>query len=435
MTATSRTSEFRELIREAEKAIPEAKRRKLNRAAKRGIDEQKHAQEAINREYVAEGYNIVRMSSVSRRALCPILSPRQLNHIGTLSRMLVSVKKPYLNLDSRNPPMTRQASRNIDLGAADQSWANIKHLTNEERDQIDLQARVILSRCSERIKEMEQLEKRESHCLHCLSAVEHPTYAGRAELVASKTNPFTRLLPARLRQDESTAASDFVAAHHASITWFLSRRLTEVSQTLKELQEERMKRQLERTKTLGSGATREAMFMTDTAPSSSSSEASAPTGWLGGASTLASSFAATMGTPSLGDSMSLRSTPRTGSFDENLEDLEDDDELELSASQIMQFETENANILRDMQDTLASVQQAESRLMEISALQMELVAHLTKQTEQTEQLYEDAIATAATVEKGNEQLKEARRRARDSRKWILLFLIGASLSLLFLHYY
>ena len=115
--------------------------------------------------------------------------------------------------------------------------------------------------------------------------------------------------------------------------------------------------------------------------------------------------------------------------------MEDDEELELTQSQIMQFETENANILQNMQDALASVQQAESRLMEISALQMELVAHLTKQTEQTEQLYEDAIATAATVEKGNVQLKEARRRARDSRKWILLFLIGASLSLLFLHYY
>ena len=113
----------------------------------------------------------------------------------------------------------------------------------------------------------------------------------------------------------------------------------------------------------------------------------------------------------------------------------DEEELELSASQIQQFEEENANILQNVQDTLESVKQAESRLMEISALQMELVAHLTKQTEQTEQLYEDAIATAATVEKGNEQLKEARRRARDGRKWILLFLIGASLSLLFLHYY
>ncbi|EKM59349.1 uncharacterized protein PHACADRAFT_157701 [Phanerochaete carnosa HHB-10118-sp] len=404
MTANSRTSEFRDFVKEKEKEIPEVKRRKLSRPIKRASDEEKDIQATLNREYITEGYNI-------------------LNHINTLSRMLASVRKPYLNVDSRNPPLLRQGSRNIDLSGPDQqSWANIKHLTNEERDQIDLQARVIFSRCSDRIKEMEALERR------------------RAELVASRVNPLTRFLPARLRQDETTATSDFVAAHHASVNWFLSRRLTEASQLLKEMQEERMKRQLERTKTLGSGAAREAMFMTDPIPSSSSSsEASAPTGsWLGGASSLASSFAATIGTPSLGEVSSLRSTPRTGSFnlsDENPDDMEEDEELELSQSQIMQFEMENANILRDMQDTLASVQQAESRLLEISALQAELVTHLTKQTEQTEQLYEDAIATAETVEKGNAQLKEARRRARDGRKWILLFLIGASLSLLFLHYY
>lgn len=183
------------------------------------------------------------------------------------------------------------------------------------------------------------------------------------------------------------------------------------------------------------------MFMIDPLPSSSSSSDTGSGsnynnnnnsgGWLGGASNLASTFLG-------GDPSSSRSTPRTISSlppDDLLDDTEDDDDLELTASQIMQFETENANILQNVQDTLASVQQAESRLMEISALQMELVAHLTKQTEQTEQLYEDAIATAASVEKGNVQLKEAKRRARDSRKWILLFLIGASLSLLFLHYY
>lgn len=39
------------------------------------------------------------------------------------------------------------------------------------------------------------------------------------------------------------------------------------------------------------------------------------------------------------------------------------------------------------------------------------------------------------VQKGNVQLREAKRRAKDSRMFILLFLIGASLSLLFLHYY
>lgn len=261
----------------------------------------------------------------------------------------------------------------------------------------------------------------------------------RAELVASKVNPFTRFLPARLRQDDSTAVSDFVAAHHASVTWYLSRRLTETSQTLKEMQEERVKRQLERTKTLGSGAAREAMFMTEPLPSSSSSGDTNASGsgsgsWLGGASNFANSLAASIGGEPSGSS---RVTPRTPSMpiDDLYDDTEDDDDLELTESQIMQFETENANLLQNVQDTLASVQQAESRLMEISALQMELVTHLTRQTEQTEQLYEDAIATAATVEKGNVQLKEARRRARDSRKWILLFLIGASLSLLFLHYY
>ena len=75
--------------------------------------------------------------------------------------MLATIRKPYLNLDSRNPPLSRQiSSRNIDLAGPDQSWSEIRSLTNEERDQIDLQARVILSRCADRVKEMEILEKR-----------------------------------------------------------------------------------------------------------------------------------------------------------------------------------------------------------------------------------------------------------------------------------
>ena len=36
----------------------------------------------------------------------------------------------------------------------------IRCLSNEERDQTDLQARVILSRCAGRVKEIEALEKR-----------------------------------------------------------------------------------------------------------------------------------------------------------------------------------------------------------------------------------------------------------------------------------
>ncbi|KAH9940574.1 hypothetical protein B0H21DRAFT_754621 [Amylocystis lapponica] len=397
MPSSSRTSEFREILKEKQSAFPETKRRKLT--PRRAAD-QREGQDPLNKEYIAQGYAI-------------------LNHVQTLNRMLSSVRKPYLNLDSRTAPFSRQPMRTIDVGAGDSSWSNIRHLTNEERDQIDLQARVILSRCANRVKEMEALEQR------------------RAELTASRMNPFVRMLPARLRQDDSSAASDFVAAHHASITWYLSRRLADTSQSLKEMQEGRMKRQLERTRTLGSGAAREAMYMDMSMSESlpSPAESSGSGSWLGGASSLASSFAATMGSQSYDPSSSAATLKPTPSMPEDFLEETDEEELELTQSQIMQFESENANILQTVQDNLASVQQAESRLMEISALQMELVAHLTKQTEQTEQLYEDAIATAATVEKGNVQLREAKRRARDSRKWILLFLIGASLSLLFLHYY
>ena len=77
--------------------------------------------------------------------------------------MLGDIRRAYLNVDSRDTLTGRQSSRTIDLNKGDVSWAGIRHLTNDERDQIDLQARVVLSRCAERVKEMEKLEKREFH--------------------------------------------------------------------------------------------------------------------------------------------------------------------------------------------------------------------------------------------------------------------------------
>ncbi|KAF5387688.1 hypothetical protein D9615_000303 [Tricholomella constricta] len=393
MPSTDLTADFRKIIQEKERDTPDAKRRMLATKSPRtdfGLEGKIH----IGKEYINEAYTI-------------------LNHISTLTRMLAAIRKPYLNVDSRSTQLRKQPSRNIDLNNGDPFWTGIKHLTNEDRDQIDLQARVILSRCADRVKEMEAIEKR------------------RAELIASKTNPLARLLPARLRQGASTISSDFLAAHHSGVTWYLSRRLAEASQTQKEMQEERVKRQLERTRTLGSGAAREVLHMAgkESIPVSDQSQDKRARSWLGDASS--SLIAATIGTPSSNGSRTTLPVPN-----ETPQPSDDEDaELELSASQILQFETENANILQSVQDTLESVQQAESRLMDISALQMELINHLTRQTELTDQLYEDAIATTSTVEKGNIQLKEAERRAKDSRLFILVFLIGASMSLLFLHYY
>ncbi|KAF9075936.1 hypothetical protein BDP27DRAFT_1212093 [Rhodocollybia butyracea] len=355
---------------------------------------QKEREQAGAKEYISEAYTV-------------------LNHINTLTRMLSSIRKTYLNIDQRAGPSHYQETRTIDL-SGNESWANVRQLSNEQRDQIDIQARVILTRCADRIKDMEALEKK------------------RAELVASQGSPLTRLLPTRLRKDASSLSSDFVAAHRSSITWYLSRRLADASQKQKEMQEERVNRQVERSRTLGSGAGLEALNMTthDTSRSQASSESRISNSWLGGASS--GLIAATLGAPSFDEQQ--RPGP-SYPIPDTSPPSDDEDDLELSSSQILQFETENAHILRSVQETLDSVHQAESRLMEISALQMELVSHLTQQTEITDQLYEDAIASTSMVEKGNVQLREARRRSKDSRLFILVFLIGASLSMLFLHYY
>ena len=220
------------------------------------------------------------------------------------------------------------------------------------------------------------------------------------------------MLPTRLAPQNNSAAlsSDFLAAHNASITWYLNRRLAEISQIQKEMQEERIKRQLERTRTLGSAV---ADPLRPPAPKASADFGSGL--WPRTSSTAAAAKPPVNTISSSEDS--------------------DDDDMELSQSQIQQFEEENAAILREAQDALATVQQAESRLMEISALQMELVSHLTQQAEITDQLYEDAIEAGATVGAGNKQLIEARRRQKDSRLFILVFLIGATMALLFLHNY
>ncbi|KAF8138583.1 snare protein syntaxin 18/UFE1 [Boletus edulis] len=380
-----RTQDFRQVLQSKQGLTPPVKRRKL--AA------ESEPRDTFGKRYVEEAYII-------------------LNHINALTRVLGNIRRPYLNVDSSSSPLVRQGSRNLDLNDSQQSWSEIKYLSNEERNQIDLQARLILTRCADRVREMEALEMR------------------RVELAAQNMNPLARFLPARLVQGYSTTFPGYLAAHHASITWYLGRRLTEASQHQKELQEERVKRQLERTRTLGSNAAREVMSISLRNVATGRQQGTSDS-WLGGASSaLVSGIAATIGSAS---SRTAVKPPGSTPSVENSDD--DDEELELTESQILQFETENANILRSVQDTLESVQQAEARLMDISNLQMELITHLTRQTELTEQLYEDAIATTSTVEMGNVQLREARRKAKDSRIFILVFLVGASLSLLFLHLY
>ena len=119
--------------------------------------------------YMKEGYTIV---SHHPRLLTLFLTFEKLQHITSLTRMLTAVRRAYLDVHARPPPAARQPVRVLDATSVD-AWADIKFFTNAERDQIDIQARMILTRCADHVRDMESLEKREigSHatfllCLH-----------------------------------------------------------------------------------------------------------------------------------------------------------------------------------------------------------------------------------------------------------------------------
>ena len=110
-------------------------------------------------------------------------------------------------------------------------------------------------------------------------------------------------------------------------------------------------------------------------------------------------------------------------------------ESQLSAEQLQLFSTENNTLLEHMESQLDSVLAAEKSLLEISALQTELVRHLVQQTEITDRLYDEAVGSVGDMGKANEQLKQARKRGKEGRLFLLIFLLGASLALLFLDWY
>lgn len=166
------TREFRQAVQEKQRDIPEGKRRKLDH--KRSPSSAQDGTGVAGKEYINEAYTVVRpfftvyVDPETHDLNLGTFFFFQLNHINTLTRMLTSVRKAYLNVDSRISPLSRQGSRTLDFSEGEAAWSNIRHLTNEERDQIDLQARVILQRCSTRVKEMEALEKRAYLPFDCL---------------------------------------------------------------------------------------------------------------------------------------------------------------------------------------------------------------------------------------------------------------------------
>lgn len=306
-------------------------------------------------------------------------------HIDSLKRFLLTIRPAYLSTSNRP---TRASTRHTemktaDAGSGDSLFAlfsgNIHNLTDRERDEIDFQAKLIIRRCIDRIKELEAAEK-----------------ARQQQEAAKPTHRLAQFLSSVLLPPST---EDMLFVHRSSITWLLNQQLMNVSQIQKDQQEIRLMREIEKSENQLSRS-----MYTNTADSSTSPVS---------------------GIDSYHQQEFLDQPP----IDEN------PFEEQLSKEQVQMLEKENSIMLEDLNNTLNQVKSAEKALLEISTLQTQLTDHLAAQTLQTDRLYADAIATTDKVEQGNLQLMTARERNKSSRKFTLAFLIGASFVLLFLDWY
>ncbi|KAF9596756.1 hypothetical protein IFM89_013303 [Coptis chinensis] len=84
---------------------------------------------------------------------------------------------------------------------------------------------------------------------------------------------------------------------------------------------------------------------------------------------------------------------------------------------------------------LDAVQETETKMVEMSALNHLMSTHILKQAQQIELLYEEAVEATNNVEMGNKELSQAIQRNSSSRTFLLLFLFVLTFSILFLDWY
>ncbi|CDS11158.1 hypothetical protein LRAMOSA03421 [Lichtheimia ramosa] len=307
-------------------------------------------------------------------------------HIDSLRRFLLSIRRAYLNTDTRQslrkrPGTPTTAAVPKASGLEGSLFAlfgtDIGTLTDNERDEIDFQAKVIIRRCMDRIKELEHAEQ----------------VRKEQELTASSKG-IAGFLGSLLVSSESTLARDTLALHRSSMIWLLNKQLAKVSELQKSQQEIRLQRALEKSENQ-----------------------------LHRSSEMALS------------AQSLVDEDIQYNNHEQEEMPMDAFQEQLSQEQLQVLERENSTMIEELNNTLNQVRNAETALLEISTLQNQLTEHLAAQTVQTDQLYADSIATTERIEQGNLQLIKTKERNRGTRNFTLIFLLFASFILLFLDWY
>lgn len=357
------TDDFRGIVKQRYEQLPESTKRKRENGPFHSHRDVRQPKD----EWMREAYRLT--SSIS-----------------SLEKFLASIRKAYLSntsgssysISSNIPTsLSKDADPSIDLAA----WANIKTMTERDRDAVDFEARVIIKQCLEYVKQMEEVEK-----------------VRQAQV--ARSNPIASFFRSSAIIDES----ELLAAHRAGVTWLLNQRLTHVSHMQKDQQETRLMRQLEKSQS-----------MLDKAPMMNNTRASA-----------AANAAARERKVRLEQEAQLELQSRKAA---------DGTDEPLPHELVQMLEKENETMLKEMETTMNQVKNAEKALLEISELQSELSSYLAVQTHQTDRLHAEAVEATDRIGEGNVYLVKARNSNSTTRKYILVFLLTSSFVLLFLDWY
>ncbi|KAK9189382.1 hypothetical protein WN943_017978 [Citrus x changshan-huyou] len=112
----------------------------------------------------------------------------------------------------------------------------------------------------------------------------------------------------------------------------------------------------------------------------------------------------------------------------NKSDIRELDEIQPEPLTVQQqlLDDETRALQVELTSLLDAVQQTETKMVEVSALNHLMSTHILHQAQQIEHLYEQAVEATKNVELGNKELSQAIRRNTSSRTFLLLFLFPQS---------
>lgn len=99
------------------------------------------------------------------------------------------------------------------------------------------------------------------------------------------------------------------------------------------------------------------------------------------------------------------------------------------------LDDETRALQMELTNLLDTVQETETKMIEMSALNHLMSTHVLQQAQQIQYLYDQAVEATNNVERGNKELSQAIQRNSSSRTFLLLFFFVLTFSVLFLDWY